>query len=211
VSGNGQTELAEVLSGVRMATSGSVHVDGRDVTRAGPRAVMAAGVGRIPEERRAAVVAQLSVAHNIVLEHLDDFRRAGRLDEAGIMVRARELIERFDIRARAEDPVGTLSGGNLQKVILARVLAREPRVIVVSQPTRGLDVSATEYVRRTLLERRAAGAAIVLISEDLDELLALADRLIVLYEGRIAGEVAAGDADADRLGLLMAGITAAAG
>jgi simple sugar transport system ATP-binding protein len=104
--------------------------------------------------------------------------------------------------------VGTLSGGNLQKVILARVLSREPRVIVVSQPTRGLDVSATEYVRRTLLERRAAGAAVVLISEDLDELLALADRLVVLYEGRIVGEVAAGDADAGRLGLLMAGITA---
>ncbi len=208
VSGNGQTELAEVLSGVRSVTAGSIHVDGRDMSRAGPKALMAVGVGRIPEERLAAVVAQLSVAHNIVLEHLDDFRRAGRLDEGCITTRARELIERFDIRARPEDPVGTLSGGNLQKVILARVLSREPRVIVVSQPTRGLDVSATEYVRRTLLERRAAGAAIVLISEDLDELLALADRLVVLYEGRIVGEVAAGDADPGRLGLLMAGIAA---
>jgi simple sugar transport system ATP-binding protein len=101
--------------------------------------------------------------------------------------------------------VATLSGGNIQKVLLARVLSRDPRVLVVSQPTRGLDVGATEYVRSQLLARRAEGAAVLLVSEDLDELLALSDRLVVLYEGRIVGEMPAADADVERLGMLMAG------
>ncbi len=105
--------------------------------------------------------------------------------------------------------MGTLSGGNIQKVLLARVLSREPRVVIVSQPTRGLDIGATEYVRTELLARREAGAAILLVSEDLDELLTLSDRLVVFYEGRIVGEVRATDADAERLGLLMAGRSAA--
>jgi general nucleoside transport system ATP-binding protein len=205
VSGNGQSELAEVLSGMRRPSSGSVRVAGREVAGANPSAVMAAGVGRIAEDRHAIVVPQLSVAHNLVLEHLDEYRRGTRLEEAAIRATAETLIERFGIRARPDHPVATLSGGNLQKVVLARVLAREPKLIVVAQPTRGLDVGATEYVRRELLAQRARGAAILLISEDLDELLALSDRLIVLFEGRIAGEIAADEADPDRLGLLMSG------
>ena len=139
------------------------------------------------------------------MERLDDFRRSGRIDERAIADNAAQLIERFDIRASANDPVGTLSGGNVQKVLLARVLSRDPRLLVVSQPTRGLDIGATEYVRSQLLARRAAGAAILLISEDLDELLALSDRLVVLYEGRIAGSMSAAEADRERLGMLMAG------
>ncbi|HET7677941.1 MAG TPA: ABC transporter ATP-binding protein [Candidatus Limnocylindrales bacterium] len=209
VSGNGQTELAEVLSGMRRPTGGSVRVGGRELAGAGPRELMAAGVGRIAEDRHASVVPQLSVAHNLVLEHLDEYRRGGRLDERRIRADAEALIARFAIKARPGDPVASLSGGNLQKVILARVLAREPRLIVVAQPTRGLDVGATEYVRSVLLEQRARGAAVLLISEDLDELLALSDRLLVIYEGRIVGEVAAGEADPERLGLLMAGSRAA--
>jgi len=205
VSGNGQTELAEALSGVRGPTGGSITVAGREIGGRTPTQVMAAGVGRIPEDRHAAVVAEMSVAYNLVLEHLDDFRNRGLIDESRIRQNAVELIERFSIRARPDDPIRTLSGGNMQKVVLARVLAREPRVLVVGQPTRGLDVGATEYVRGALLEQRARGAAILLISEDLDELMALADRLIVLYEGRIVGEVRADEADPDRLGLLMAG------
>lgn len=205
VSGNGQTELAETLSGVRAPTAGSVTVVGREVAGRTPTEVMSAGVGRIPEDRHAAVVAEMSVAYNLVMEHLDDFRRRGVLVESRIRAHAIELIERFDIKARPDDRIRTLSGGNMQKVLLARVLSREPRVLVVSQPTRGLDVGATEYVRNVLLEQRARGAAVLLISEDLDELLALADRLIVMYEGRICGEVGANDADPDRLGLLMAG------
>ncbi|HEX7197601.1 MAG TPA: ABC transporter ATP-binding protein, partial [Candidatus Limnocylindria bacterium] len=205
VSGNGQTELLEVLSGMRRPTSGSVEVDGVELAGADPTRVMRARVGRIPEDRHASLIGDLSVAYNLVLERLDDFRTGGRIDERRIHDHARELIERFDIRARPDDPVVTLSGGNIQKVLLARVLSRDPRLLVVSQPTRGLDVGATDYVRSQLLARAADGAAIVLVSEDLDELLALSDRLVVLYEGRVVGEMAVNDADAEHLGMLMAG------
>jgi simple sugar transport system ATP-binding protein len=210
VSGNGQTELAEVLSGMRAPTEGRVTVGGRDVTAAAPAEVTAAGVGRIPENRRASVVGDLSVAYNLVLEELDAYRRGPMLDEKRIRARAEELISRFDIRARATDPVGTLSGGNIQKVLLARVLAREPRVLVVAQPTQGLDVGATEYVRSQLLAQRAAGAGVLLISEDLEELLALSDRLVVMYEGELVGRFDRADVDVERLGLLMAGLRDAA-
>ncbi len=205
VSGNGQTELVDVLCGMRQPTGGTLHVGEHELTGANPTRMMAAGVGRIPEDRHASLVGDLSVAHNLVLEHLDDFRRGGRIDERRVREHAWELIERFDIRARAEDPVASLSGGNIQKVLLARVLSRDPRVVVVSQPTRGLDVGATEYVRRQLLERRQAGAAILLVSEDLDELLAVCDRLVVLYEGRIVGAMSVADADVNQLSMLMAG------
>jgi simple sugar transport system ATP-binding protein len=210
VSGNGQSELGEVLAGMRRPRAGSIEVDGVQLAGADVGRVMAAGVGRIPEDRHASLVGELSVAHNLVLEHLEDFTTGGRLDERRIRARAEELIERFAIRARPADRVATLSGGNMQKVLLARVLARDPKLLVVSQPTRGLDVGATEYVRSVLLERRATGTAILLISEDLDELLGLADRLVVLYEGRIVGRLDAAEADGERLGLLMAGRAEAA-
>jgi ABC-type uncharacterized transport system ATPase subunit len=205
VSGNGQTELVDVLAGMRRPHAGSVTVGEIDLTRASPSEVVAAGVGRIPEDRHASLVPELSVALNLVLERIDDFRVRGRLDDRRIRSHAEELIERYAIRASPDDRVVTLSGGNVQKVLLARVLSRDPRVVVVSQPTRGLDIGATEYVRSELLARRASGAALLLVSEDLDELLALADRLIVLYEGRIVGEMGTAEADPDRLGLLMAG------
>jgi simple sugar transport system ATP-binding protein len=166
---------------------------------------MDAQVGRIPEDRHASLILELPVAINLVLEHVSDFTRGGRLDQRAITEHARALIARYAIKAAPGDRVGTLSGGNIQKVLLARVLSRDPRVVIVSQPTRGLDIGASEYVRGELLARRAAGAAILLVSEDLDELLALSDRLLVMYEGRIAGQLDASDADAERLGLLMAG------
>jgi ABC-type uncharacterized transport system ATPase subunit len=205
VSGNGQTELVEVLTGMRRPETGSVRVQEIELAGAAPGAVVQAGVGRIPEDRHASLVPDLSVALNLVLERIDDFGGWARLDERRIRAHAVDLIERYSIRARPDDRLGTLSGGNVQKVLLARVLSRDPQVVVVSQPTRGLDVGATEYVRSELLARRAAGSAILLVSEDLDELLALSDRLIVLYEGRIVGEMLATSADPERLGLLMAG------
>ena len=210
VSGNGQTELVDALSGMRSPTAGAIVVDGTDVTGAGPAEMVAAGVGRIPEDRHASLIPELSVAYNLVMERLGEFRRSGRLEERAIRDHAEQLIERFAIRAGPDDAVGTLSGGNIQKVLLARVLSRDPKVVVVSQPTRGLDVGATGYVRAQLLERRAAGAGILLVSEDLDELLELADRLVVIYEGRIVGELTIDEADPERLGLLMAGRGAAA-
>jgi simple sugar transport system ATP-binding protein len=205
VSGNGQSELAEVLSGMRGVMAGSIRVDGVELAGADPRTVMAAGIGRIPEDRHASLVLDLPVSLNLVMEHIDDFAPGGRLDRRRIEAHAEELIERFAIKARPHDRVATLSGGNIQKVLLARVLSRGPRVLVVSQPTRGLDVGASEYVRTELLARRGEGAAILLMSEDLDELLSLSDRIVVLYEGRVVGRLDAAAADPERLGMLMAG------
>jgi ABC-type uncharacterized transport system ATPase subunit len=210
VSGNGQTELAEALSGMRSPDAGTVTVDGRDVTGVSPARMTAAGVGRIPEDRQASVVRDLSVAYNLVLEDLASYRSGPLLDERRIRRTAEQLIERFQIKARPGDPVAALSGGNVQKVLLARVLAREPKALVVAQPTHGLDVGATEYVRAQLLAQRDAGAAVLLVSEDLEELLALADRLVVMYEGEIVGRFDEADVDVDRLGLLMAGMRDAA-
>ncbi len=206
VSGNGQTELAEVLSGIRQVSSGRVTVNDRDVTNADPQALMAAGVGRIPEDSRANVIGQMSVAQNIVIEHIDDYSRNGLLDRKGITQHAREIISEYQIKTGLEDHIRTLSGGNLQKVVLARVLSGSPRVLIIAQPTRGLDVAATEYVRGKLLEQREEGAAILLISEDLDEILQLSDRIAVIYEGQIMDVVDAEKAEIDRLGLLMAGV-----
>ncbi len=210
VSGNGQTELVEVLTGMRRPTAGSATVGGTPIAGASPAAVMAAGLGRIPEDRHASLVLDLPVELNLVMERIADFTGPGGLDHAAIRRNAVELIARFRIKARPEDRVGTLSGGNIQKVLLARVLAREPRAIVIAQPTRGLDVGASEYVRGEILARRAAGAAILLVSEDLDELLTLSDRVVVLYEGRVVGEMPSEKADPERLGLLMAGREVAA-
>jgi simple sugar transport system ATP-binding protein len=206
VSGNGQTELAEVLSGIRRVTQGRVLVCEEDLTNASPQAMMAAGVGRIPEDSRANVVGQMTVAQNMVLEKLDQFSRKGTLDRQAISRYAETLIEDYQIKASPDDQMRTLSGGNLQKVVLARVLAQKPKVLVVAQPTRGLDVAATEYIRGKLLEQRAEGAAILLISEDLDEILQLSDRIAVLYEGRIMDVKEAHGATPQELGLLMAGV-----
>ncbi|MEA2001638.1 MAG: ABC transporter ATP-binding protein [Actinomycetota bacterium] len=207
VSGNGQTELAEVLSGMRKPDAGSIRVGGTEIAGLGPRQVVAAGVGRIPEDRHEALVGDMSVSHNLILEHLDEIGSRSILDTEQIRSNALDLIERFSIKAEPDDLIRTLSGGNIQKVLLARVLAREPSALVVSQPTRGLDIGATDYVRKQLLSRREQGAAILLISEDLDELLLLSDRIIVLYRGEIAGEIDAATADRDHVGLLMAGHT----
>jgi ABC-type uncharacterized transport system ATPase subunit len=205
VSGNGQTELAEVLSGMRPTTAGSATVDGQEIANADPEAVMAAGVGRIPEDRHASLVLDLPVSLNLIMERIDDFTGGGGLDGQKIDEHAQTLIDRYKIKAQPKDRVATLSGGNIQKVLLARVLSRDPKVVIVSQPTRGLDVGASEYVREELLARRADGAAILLMSEDLDELLSLSDRVVVLYEGQIVGRIEASDADPERLGMLMAG------
>jgi simple sugar transport system ATP-binding protein len=206
VSGNGQTELAEVLAGLRPVTQGRVLVCDLDVTNADPQAMMAAGVGRIPEDSRANVIGQMTVAQNMVLEKLDHFSRKGILDRQAISRYAEALIEDYQIKASPNDRIRTLSGGNLQKVVLARVLAQKPKVLVVAQPTRGLDVAATEYIRNKLLEKRVEGAAILLISEDLDEILQLSDTIAVLYEGRIMDVRAAHGATPHELGLLMAGV-----
>jgi ABC-type uncharacterized transport system ATPase subunit len=205
VSGNGQTEMVQVLSGLRKATTGRFTVEGKDLTEAMPAQVAAAGVGRIPEDRHTGIVGDLTVAENLALEWLNEFTRNGMLDRRQILKHAGGLIDEFQIKARPTDNARTLSGGNIQKLILARVLSRQPKVVIAAQPTRGLDVGATEYVRSKLLEQRDRGAAILLISEDLDEILSLSDRIVVIYEGEIVGLLSAKEANAERLGLMMSG------
>ncbi|MCX7977325.1 MAG: ATP-binding cassette domain-containing protein, partial [Bellilinea sp.] len=205
VGGNGQKELAETICGVRQPTAGKILVEGQDVTGKSPLELTRAGLGRIPEDRHEGMVMHLTVTENLVLEHLDEFTRNGTLDHKAIRQYADDLIQKFQIKAKPNDITRTLSGGNMQKVLLARVLARQPKVIIAPQPTRGLDIGATDYVRQQLLEQRQRGAAILLISEDLDEILALSDRIAVIYEGEIVGTLPASEATPERLGLLMAG------
>ncbi|MFO8193057.1 MAG: ABC transporter ATP-binding protein [Bacillota bacterium] len=206
VSGNGQSELVKILSGLLKPTEGKIVLDGIDITGASPTAINAAGMGRTPEDRHAGVIGELSVAENLALEGLDDYLNRGVLDRKKIREHAQELIEEYQIKASPEDPVGKLSGGNIQKVVMARSLSRNPLCIMAAQPTRGLDVGATEYVRKKLLEQRNRGAGVLLISEDLDEVLGLSDRIAVIYEGRIMDIMPASEATEEKLGLLMAGV-----
>jgi general nucleoside transport system ATP-binding protein len=205
VGGNGQKELAETLCGVRSPTSGKVILEGKNITTKDPASLTRLGLGRIPEDRHEGMVGELSVRENLALEHLADFSYRGVLDHRAIRKYADEMIQQFQIKARSGDAVRTLSGGNMQKALLARVLSRQPKVVIAPQPTRGLDVGATDYVRQQLLEQRQRGAAVLLISEDLEEVLALADRIAVIYEGEIVGVLPASEATPERLGLLMCG------
>jgi general nucleoside transport system ATP-binding protein len=205
VSGNGQSELVDVLCGTRKPTAGRIDVGDLNVTGASPAQVVAAGLGRIPEDRHAAVVGELTVAQNLALEHLNEFRRGPQLDNRGLRRNAEALIERFSIRAKPDEPAASLSGGNLQKLVLGREFEDEPLVLVVGQPTRGLDVGAIETVHGYLRGAAEKGVAVLLMSEDLDEIRALADRILVMYEGAVVGELHAGSASIEEIGLLMAG------
>ncbi|HET7088527.1 MAG TPA: ABC transporter ATP-binding protein [Anaerolineae bacterium] len=211
VSGNGQRELAECLVGLRRPTTGRVYLDDRDITEASAQARMAAGQAYIPEERmRDGVIRDFTVQENLFLrDHAArDYTRGIFMNFGAMRVRARDLITRFNVKTpRLDTPVKNLSGGNIQKLILARELSRQPKVLIASQPTRGVDIGATEYIHRRLLEQRDAGTAILLVSEDLEEIQALSDRIAVMYEGQIVGIADRGQATPQELGLLMAGIT----
>ncbi|MGO1119769.1 ABC transporter ATP-binding protein [Rhodovibrionaceae bacterium A322] len=209
VSGNGQAALANLLSGVSKPTSGSVHLHGQPVADFEPAFMISEGVGRIPEDRHAqGVVGDLSVAENLIMEDYrhPPYSKAGVLKGRVINAHAREMIERYDIRgAKPDTNVRKLSGGNMQKIILARSLERAPKLILANQPIRGLDVGAAAYVHEKLLEARARGAAILLISEDLEELLALSDRISVMYHGHLSPPKAVEEVEISELGLLMSG------
>ena len=205
VAGNGQSELVSILQGMLQPDSAKVNISGKPLTMGDPRAFYRARVGRIPEDRLKGIVGDLTVAQNLALEHLDGFTRYGHLDHRSIHDSASRLIEEYQIKARPNDQARTLSGGNIQKIILARTLSQKPVVIIAAQPTRGLDIGATEYVHQKLLEQKTRGAAILLVSEDLDETLLLSDRILVMYEGQIVAEFPADRADVHQIGLLMAG------
>ena len=210
VSGNGQRELAEVITGLRPVTRGQVFLEGKDVTGQWPGVLTEQMLAYIPEERmKDGMIQEFSVAENVILRdhHKEPFSNSGFLILRIIAEYADKLIKRFQVKTPSrETPAKSLSGGNIQKVVLARELSRRPRVLVAAQPTRGLDIGATEYVHARLLEQRREGTAILLISEDLDEILALSDRIAVIYEGQIMGVVDCEDATPEQLGLLMAGV-----
>ncbi len=205
ISGNGQTELVEALCGTRAVRAGSVHVDGTDITHRPVIDRLSAGLGRLTEDRRGSCMAQLSVEQNLVLEDLPAFTRRGSLDAHAVREHARAMIEQFEIRADPTTLIGTLSGGNIQKVLLARALHRRPKVLVAAQPTRGLDIGTFAYVHRQVEAMCDAGAGVLLVSEDLDELRSLADRIVVMLRGAIVGELPVDQASNERLGALMTG------
>lgn len=207
VAGNGQSELAEVITGLRHCTKGRVLVHGQDLTNQGPRRGVHQGISHIPEDRtHVGTAPNLSVTDNVIMKNYNqppiangwviNYRRAEK--------HAQELRESYEIMVPSvETPVRMLSGGNLQRVILAREISSQPVLMVAVQPTRGLDVGAIEGVQRLILAQRDAGAAILLISEELEELIALSDRIYVIYGGQIMGEVA--DGNIEEIGLMMTG------
>ena len=208
VQGNGQTELCEALLGLRPIASGHIRLNGRDLTHSTPRQRLHAGIAYIPEDRQEdGLVGAFSVADNMVLDSYDrpPFASGINLHLGAIASNAAERVEEFDVRTQSADtPVGTLSGGNQQKVILARELGREHKVLVASQPTRGLDVGSIEFVHRRIVRQRDHGVAVLIVSSELDEIYALADRIAVMYEGRITG-FRPPSVPVEELGLLMAG------
>ncbi len=208
VQGNGQTELTEALVGLEQVDSGTVVLGGRDVTRAGIDAMIGMGVGYVPEDRlHDGLVSSFTVAENLVLDlyHREPFSKGMSLNLDKIKENAEERVEEFDVRTSSiEHTASTLSGGNQQKVVLARELSRPLKLLIVAQPTRGLDVGSMEFVHRRIVTERDNGAAVVVVSTELDEVLGLADRIGVMYRGKIIGEMPSG-ADAGEIGLLMAG------
>lgn len=208
VEGNGQRELVEALAGMRPPAQGRIEIAGHDVTHASPRRVSELGVGHVPEDRnKHGLIGTFSVADNLVLSsyHRAPFARRFVRNERAVAERARTLVERFDIRAPGiHVPVSNLSGGNQQKVIIARELAADPKLLLVAQPTRGLDVGSIEFIHRRIIEMRDNGVAVLLVSAELDEILTLSDRIGVLYRGQIVGEFDREAATRERLGLLMA-------
>ena len=209
VQGNGQTELAEALVGLRHPAAGSVRLDGREIAGQPVRRIIEAGVGFVPEDRSTdGLVGEFSVAENLVLNRLDGppFARAGMLRLSARDEFARSAVAEFDIRTQGiETPVGRLSGGNQQKVVLARELSRELRLLVAAQPTRGVDVGSIEFIHKRIVATRSAGVPVVVVSTELDEAVGLGDRILVMYRGRVVGIVPA-TTPRDVLGIMMAGI-----
>lgn len=211
VAGNGQRELFEVLVGVRRAQAGQVLLGGEDITNISPQQIMAKGISHIPEDRiRMGLIPNFTVAENLILgnQRLPPYRRGLNINTRYVREFAHTCVESYEIATPSIDQkTKYLSGGNLQKVILARELRHIPRVLLANQPSRGLDVGVIEYVHCRLLEMRRSGAAILLFSEDLDEILSLSDRIMVLFKGQNMGTFQAEEARVDTIGLLMAGIT----
>lgn len=209
VSGNGQKELEEAIAGLRKPRKGKIILNGRDITNLSVEGYTASGIACIPEDRIGVGLApSLSVAENLMLRDFRNFRRGFTLDFKAMEERAKKLVEEFAIKTPSLDvPASTLSGGNIQRLILARELSRNPKLLIASQPSRGLDIAGIEYVRQRLIDAAKSGSAILLISEDLDEILQLSDTIAVIYEGELKGIIPREKADIEEIGYLMAGGT----
>jgi general nucleoside transport system ATP-binding protein len=208
VEGNGQRELVEAIAGMRPPLDGTIELDGVDLAGASPREVDQMGVGHVPEDRnKHGLVGSFTIADNLVLNTYRQapFVRRRVRQLRAIDEQARDLVRRYDVRAPGiHAPVSNLSGGNQQKVIIARELSGDPRLLLVAQPTRGLDVGSIEFIHRRIVEMRDAGTAVLLVSAELDEIFTLADRIGVLFRGRLVGEFDRADATRETIGLLMA-------
>lgn len=211
VSGNGQKELEDVICGVRIPRNGKFFLDGKDITGKSPKEIVKMGIGRIPEDRMEdGLILDIPVLENLVIEYYDKapYSKGVLIEYSKIEEVAKKLVKEYNIKTSSVyDITRTLSGGNLQKVILARVLSQQPKMLIASQPTRGLDVGATEYMHEKLLYAKTKGSAVVLISEDLNEIIHLSDRILVMYEGEIMGII---DRECEQvgietIGLMMAG------
>jgi simple sugar transport system ATP-binding protein len=213
VDGNGQTELAHALVGLRQIANGSVRLDGQELAGRSTNDIIKAGVRFAAEDRQVwGLFPDLTVADNLIADRhaWPAFSRRGLLNRPAIKQATQELVRSFDIRP--PDPkllVALLSGGNRQKIVIARALAERPRALIICQPTRGIDVGATEYIRQRIVDARVQGTAILLISADLDEILALSDRIAVMYEGRFVAILSPQEATPDRIGMWMAGVAPA--
>jgi ABC-type uncharacterized transport system ATPase subunit len=210
VQGNGQTELVEALTGLRGIESGTVTIAGQDTTRATPRRITELGTAHVPEDRqRDGLVLSFPVEDNMVMNtyYVPPFAKGIVLQQEAIAQAAKERVDLFDVRTPSTYvPASNLSGGNQQKVIVAREFSRPIKLLIASQPTRGLDVGSIEYIHSRIVEKREAGCAVLLVSPELDEVISLSDRIAVMYKGQIVATMAAEEATKERLGLLMAGI-----
>jgi len=210
VQGNGQTELVEAVMGLREPLAGTIQVDNEDLIGMSTKQILRSGVGYVPEDRSLdGVVKEFTVAENLVLDQYDrpPYGNAFRLNPEAVATAARERVEQFDIRTSSPDAaVSTLSGGNQQKVVVARELSRPLRLFIASQPTRGVDVGSIEFIHGRIVHERDVGTAVLVVSSELDEVAALADRVAVMYRGRILAIVSP-DTPREEIGLLMAGIT----
>ena len=208
VDGNGQTELIDAISGMRKAQKGKVILKGEDITNKAPRNIIDLGMNQIPEDRqKRGLVLEYPIKDNLILENIDkDFSKNGILDFKKIEENANNLIDKFDIRPNdINEKAGSLSGGNQQKVIIAREITNNPDLLIAAQPTRGLDVGAIEFIHQYLVELRNQGKAVLLISFQLDEVMDLSDRICVIYDGQIVGELDPKETDEYEVGRLMAG------
>ena len=209
VQGNGQTELVEAIVGLRQVDSGTTVIDGHDTTSWSPRRVSDLGVAHVPEDRMSdGLIGAMTVSENLILDtyHREPYSTHGSLNAKAIAGRATTAVQDYDVRTPSIDTfVGSLSGGNQQKVVVAREFSRPVKLVIASQPTRGLDVGSIEYIHRRIVEQRDAGAAVLIVSTELDEVLAVGDRVAVMLGGRIVGLVEGADATYEELGMLMGG------